>query len=189
MTTAYLDPDDAALLEAVLQRPALLARLVALAPKPAPTPKRSTKTQALGDSPKQRAAFLRLSPERQAYIAQCETWRKAWKAWVYFGAEHPGPEPIDTTSPEALAQAARNAEYEDRVTEFERILSERWGGDIHARDEALRASASIMRHRYATDAEHAAAVQAHMDAASQRALAVARACAEQAAAKALAAAS
>ena len=174
MTTTYLDPDDAALLEAVLQRPALLARLVALAPKPAPAPKRSTKAQALGDTAKQRAAFLRLSPERQAYIAQCETWRKAWKAWVYFGAAHPGPEPIDTTSPEALAQAARDAEYEERVTEFERILSERWGGDIHARDEALRASASIMRHRYATDAEHAAAVQAHMDAASQRALAAAR---------------
>ena len=173
MTDTYLDPDDAALLEAVLQRPALLARLVALAPKPAPAPKR-TKAQALGDTPKQRAAFLRLSPERQEYIAKCETWRKAWKAWVYFGAAHPGPEPIDTTSPEALAQAARDAEYEERVTEFERILSERWGGDIHARDEALRASASIMRHRYATDAEHAAAVQAHMDAASQRALAAAR---------------
>jgi hypothetical protein len=184
MSDIYLDPDDAALLEAVLQRPALLARLVALAPKPAPAPKRTGKAQALGDSPKQRAAWLRLSPDRQAHLVQWESWRKAWKAARYAGAADPGPEPIDTTSQEALAQVARDAEHEARVTEFERILNERWGGSLYARDAALRESANIMRSRYKTDTEHAAAVQAFMDAASQRALAEARQRAAAAEAKA-----
>jgi colicin import membrane protein len=184
MTDTYLDPDDTALLEAVLQRPALLARLASLAPKPAPAAKRASKAQALGDSPKQRAAWLRLSPDRQAYLAQWESWRKAWKAARYAGGAEPGPEPFDTTSPEALAQAARDAEYEARVTEFERILNERWGGSLYARDAALRKSANILRSRYKTDAEHAAAVQAHMDAASVVALAEAAKRAAKAEAKA-----
>ncbi len=186
MSDTYLDPDDAALLEAVLQRPALLARLAALAPKPAPAPKRASKAQALGDTPKQRAAWLRLSPGRQAYLVQWESWRKAWKAARYAGGAEPGPEPFDTTSQEALAQAARDAEYEARVTEFERILNERWGGSLYARDAALRKSANILRSRYKTDAKHAAAVQAFMDAASQRALADARQRAAAAEAKAAA---
>jgi len=186
MADTYLDPDDAALLEAVMRRPALLARLAALAPKPAPAPKRTGKAQALGDTPKQRAAWLRLSQDRQAYLVQWESWRKAWKAWHYAGAADPGPEPFDTTSQEALAQAARDIEHEARVAEFERILNERWGGSLYARDAALRESANIMRHRYTTDAEHAAAVQAHMDAASQRALAEARQRVEKAEAKAAA---
>jgi hypothetical protein len=184
MTDTYLDPDDTALLEAVLQRPALLARLVSLAPKPAPAAKRASKAQALGDSPKQRAAFLRLSPERQAYLVQWESWRKAWKAARYGGGADPGPEPFDTTSQEALAQVTRNDEYESRVIEFERILNERWGGSLDARDAALLESARIMRHRYTSDAEHAAAVQAHMDRASAEALAQAAKRAAEAEAKA-----
>jgi len=184
MPDTYLDPDDTALLEAVLQRPALLARLVAMAPKPAPVPKRASKAQALGDNPKQRAAWLRLSSDRQAYLVQWESWRKAWKAARYAGGAEPGPEPFDTTSDEALAQVTRDAEYEARVTEFERLLNERWGGSLYARDAALRESAFIFRSWYKTDAEHAAAVQAYMDAASQRALAEARQRAENAEAKA-----
>jgi len=183
MTDTYLGPDDTALLEAVLQRPALLARIAALAPKPAPAPKRA-KAQALGDSPKQRAAWLRLSPDRQAYLVRWETWRAGWKAARYGGGADPGPEPFDTTSPEALAQAARNAEYEERLAMFEKMLNERWGGSIYARDAALRESASILRHRFTSDAEHAAAVQAHMDAASREALAQAAKRAAEAEAKA-----
>lgn len=183
MTDTYLDPDDAALLEAVLQRPALLARIAALAPKPAPAPKR-TKAQALGDTPKQRAAWLRLSPDRQAYLVQWETWRAGWKAARYGGGADPGPEPFDTTSEEALAQAARNDEYEERLAMFEKMLNERWGGSLAARDVALRESASILRHRFTSDAEHAAAVQAHMDAASAEALGQARQRAAEAAANA-----
>lgn len=183
MSDTYLDPHDTALLEAVLQRPALLARIAALAPKPAPAPKRA-KVQALGDSPKQRAAWLRLSPDRQAYLVRWETWRAGWKAARYGGGADPGPEPFDTTSPEALAQAARNAEYEERLAMFEKMLNERWGGSIYARDVALRESASILRHRFTSDAEHAAAVQAHMDAASREALAQARQRAAEAEAKA-----
>jgi colicin import membrane protein len=184
MVDTYLDPDDAALLEAVLQRPALLARPVALAPKPAPSAKRAIKAQALGDTPKQRAAWLRLSSDRQAYLVQWESWRKAWKAARYAGGAEPGPEPIDTTSQEALAQVTRNAEHEARVAEFERIMNERWGGSLYARDEALRDSANILRSRYKTDAEHAAAVQAFMDAASVEALAQAAKRAADAEAKA-----
>ena len=183
MSDTYLDPDDTALLEAVLQRPALLARIAALAPKPAPAPKR-TKAQALGDSPKQRAAWLRLSPYRQAYLVRWETWRAGWKAARYGGGADPGPEPIDTTSPEALAQVARDAENEARVAEFEKMLADRWGGSLDAREAALRKSASILRSRFKTDAEHAAAVQAHMDAASREALAQARQRAAEAEAKA-----
>ena len=184
MTEIHLDPDDTALLEAVLQRPALLARLVSLAPKPAPAAKRAGKAQALGDSPKQRAAWLRLSPDRQAYLVHWESWRKAWKAARYAGGSDPGPEPFDTTSQEALAQAARDAEYEARVTEFERVLNERWGGSIAARDAALLESAGIKRHRYTSDADHAAAVRAHMDKASAEALAQAAERAAEAEAKA-----
>jgi hypothetical protein len=184
MTDTYLDPDDAALLEAVLQRPALLARIATLAPKPAPAPKRASKAQALGDSPKQRAAWLRLSPDRQAYVAATEAWHSAWRQWMYFGGADPGPYPTDTTSPEARGAAQREADYEARLAEFERILAERWGGSIAARDVALRESASILRHRFASDAEHAAAVQAHMDKASAEALAQAAKRAAEAEAKA-----
>ena len=183
MFDIYLDPDDTALLEAVLQRPALLARIAALAPKPAPAPKRA-KVVALGDSPKQRAAFLRLSPERQAFVAATDAWHIAWRQWRHFNGADPGPYPTDTTSPEALAQAARDADYEARLIEFERILAERWGGSIYARDAALRDSASIKRDRFKTDAEHAAAVQAHMDKASAEALAHAAKRAAEAEAKA-----
>lgn len=188
MTDTYLDPDDAALLEAVLQRPALLARLAALAPKPAPAPKRASKAQALGDTPKQRAAWLRLSPERQAFVSATDAWHKGWLQWRHFGGVDPGPYPVDTTSPEAMAQAARDAEYEARVTEFERVLNDRWGGSIAARDDALKESGFILRSRYANDADHAAAVQAHMDAASAEALAQAAKRAADAEAKAKAAA-
>ena len=175
MIDTYLDPDDTALLEAVLLRPALVARIAALAPKPAPAPApKRAKVQALGDTPKQRAAWLRLSPDRQAYLVRWETWRAGWKAARYGGGADPGPEPADTTSPEALAQAARNDEYEERLAMFEKMLNERWGGSIYARDAALRESASILRHRFKTDAEHAAAVQAHMDTASAEAWARAR---------------
>ena len=169
MSDTYLDPDDAALLEAVLQRPALVARIAALAPKPAPASKRA-KAQALGDTPKQRAAFLRLSPERQAFVAATDAWHNAWRQWRHFGGVDPGPYPTDTASQEALGAAQREADYESRVAEFERILAERWGGSLAARDVALRESASILRHRFKTDAEHASAVQAHMDAASAEAL-------------------
>lgn len=86
----------------------------------------------------------------------------------------PGPYPTDTTSPEALAQPARNADYEARLIESERILAERWGGSLAARDAALEESASIERRMYATDADHAAAVNAHMDKCSAVALALAR---------------
>ena len=91
MSDTYLDPDDTALLEAVLLRPALVARIAALAPKPAPASKR-TKAQALGDSPKQRAAWLRLSPDRQAYLVRWETWRTGWKAARYGDGADPGPD-------------------------------------------------------------------------------------------------
>jgi len=184
MTDTYLDPDDAALLEAVLRRPALLARLVAMAPKPAPVAKRATKAQTLGDSPKQRAAWLRLSPEKQAHVIAYEAWYKAWRQMMYFNGPDCGPEPRDTTSPEALAQVTRNAEHEARVTEFERILNERWGGSLYARDAALKESANILRSRYKTADEHAAAVQAFMDAASVEALAQAAKRAEKVEAKA-----
>jgi hypothetical protein len=183
MSDTYLDPDDTTLLEAVLRRPGLLARIAALAPKPAPAPKRA-KAQALGDTPKQRAAWLRLSPDRQAYLVRWETWRAGWKAARYGGGADPGPEPFDTTSPEALSQAARDAEYEARVAEFEKMLADRWGGSIGARDAALKGSASIMRSRYKSDADHAAAVQAHMNAASAETLAQARQRAAEAEAKA-----
>ena len=183
MIDTYLDPDDTALLEAVLMRPALMARIAALTPKPAPAPKRA-KAQALGDSLKQRAAWLRLSPDRQAYLVRWETWRAGWKAARYGGGADPGPEPVDTTSPEALAQAARNDEYEERLAMFEKMLNERWGGSLAARDAALRKSASIKRHQFATDADHAAAVQAHMDKASAEALAQAAKRAAEAEAKA-----
>lgn len=173
MSDTYLDPDDAALLEAVLLRPALVARIAALAPKPAPAPKRA-KAAGLGDTPKQRAAFLRLSPERQVFVAATDAWHKAWLQWRHFGGEDPGAYPTDTASPEALAQAAREADYEARIVEFERMLAERWGGSTAARDAALRESASILRHRFTSDAEHAAAVQAHMDKCSAEALALAR---------------
>ena len=173
MSDTYLDPDDAALLEAVLQRPALVARIAALAPKPAPASKRA-KVQALGDSPKQRAAWLRLSPDRQAFVAVTDAWHNAWRQWRHFGGADPGPYPTDTTSPEARGAAQREAEYEARIVEFEKMLNERWGGSLAARDVALSESASILRHRFKTDADHAAAVQAHMDKASAEALAQAR---------------
>lgn len=183
MSDTYFDPDDTALLEAVLQRPALVARIAALAPKPAPVPKRP-KVVALGDSAKQRAAFLRLSLERQAFVAATDAWRIAWRQWHHFGGADPGPYPIDTTSPEALGAAQRDADYEARVVEFERMVEERWGGSIGARNAALRESASILRHHFASDAEHAAAVQAHMDKASAEALMQARDRAADAEAKA-----
>jgi hypothetical protein len=185
MIDTYLDPDDTALLEAVLLRPALLARIAALAPKPAPAPApKRAKAQALGDSPKQRAAWLRLSPDRRSYLARWETWRAGWKAARYGGGADPGPEPFDTTSPEAIAQAARNAEYEERLAMFEKMLTERWGGSLGARDAALRDSASILRRHFASDADHAATVQAHMDRASAEALAHAAKRAAEAEAKA-----
>ena len=183
MSDTYLDPDDTALLEAVLQRPALAARIAALAPKPAPAPKRA-KVQALGDSPKQRAAWLRLSPDRQAYLVRWETWRAGWQAARYGGGADPGPEPFDTTSEEALAQAARNDEYEERLAMFEKMLNERWGGSLAARDAALMESTSILRRHFASDADHAATVQAHMDRCSAAALALARQRAAEAEAKA-----
>lgn len=165
-----LTPDDAALLDAVLSRPALVARIAALTSKTAaPAPKRA-KVVARGDTPKQRAAWLRLSPERQEYLVQWETWRARWKAARYAGGPDPGPEPFDTTSQEAVAQITRNAEYEARVVIFERMLAERWGGDIFAREKALKASAQIMPYQFASHAEHMAAVQAHMDKASAMAL-------------------
>jgi colicin import membrane protein len=187
MTDTYLDPDDAALLEAVLQRPALLARIVSLAPKPAPASKRA-KVTGIGDSPKQRAAFLRLSPERQAFVSATDAWHKGWMQWRHFGGVDPGPYPTDTTSPEARGAAQREADYEARMVDFERMLAERWGGSIAARDAALKKSGFILRSRYANDAEHAAAVQAHMDAASAEALAQAAKRAADAEAKAKAAA-
>jgi hypothetical protein len=160
-------PDDT-LLEAILARPHLVARIVALHAPPAPprVKPRGSKLPALGATAKQRAAFLRLSPERQAHVTAWEAWRAAWKLWHYFGAAHPGPEPIDTTSPEAIDMARRIADLDAMQLDAEYRLSVRWGGDIVARDIALRESQKIFRSRYASDEDHAAAVRAFLDAES-----------------------
>lgn len=169
--------DDETLLEAILARPHLVARIVALhAPPAAPRVKpRGSKVPVLGDNAKQRKAFLRLSPERQAFVVAAEEWRKAWKQWRYFGVAHPGPDPVDTTSPEALAMAERNRQWKEYVTEHEAILVARWGGDaayaVRARDDANRNAPG--RFSYSSDEAHAEAVRAFMDEASAKSRALA----------------
>ncbi|MCA3186967.1 MAG: hypothetical protein INH13_25780 [Cupriavidus sp.] len=154
---------DDELVAAILARPDLCARVVA-AHKP-----KKAKPPALGASPKQKAAFLRLSSARQEYIAAWENWRRGWKQWRYFGAAYPGPEPIDTESPEALAQAARMAGLNRVSEEAAARLIARWGGDLNYAVKR-RDSANLAAPRRAsfsgTDAEHAVAVQKFLDSAS-----------------------
>jgi hypothetical protein len=82
--------------------------------EPAPAPKRQPAAKVpsarpLGDTPKQRAAFAALSPERQQHVRAMAAWREAWRAWRYFDGAEPGPAPVDTSSPEAIALIAREA--------------------------------------------------------------------------------
>jgi len=172
------DLTDDFLIEAVMARPDLVQRIMAAA-GPSPTkPKRASKPKGpiLGDTAKQRAAFGRLTPERQEYLLTWEEWRRAWKRWHYSGAAHPGPEPVDTTSPEALAQSARAAELDRMTTEAEARLIARWGGDVAyamaRRDEANRNAP--YRSRFYSDQDHAEAVRKYLDEASAKARAAAQ---------------
>jgi hypothetical protein len=150
---------DEELLTAILAKPHLCARVVA-ASKP-------KKPWALGDNPKQRAAFLRLSPERQEYITRCDTWRKAWRLWHYFGASNPGPYPVDIDSPEAKAVSARLAELDRMQAESIARLIARWGGDMEARDRAIQDSPR--RSDFHSDEAHHAAVVRFMNEESAKA--------------------
>jgi hypothetical protein len=150
---------DEELLTAILAKPHLCARIVA-ACKP-------KKPWALGDNPKQRAAFLRLSPERQQYITRCDTWRKAWRLWHYFGASNPGPYPVDIDSPEAKAVSARLAELDRMQAESVARLVARWGGDMEARDRAIQDSPK--RSGFRSDEAHHAAVVRFMNEESAKA--------------------
>jgi hypothetical protein len=62
--------------------------------------------------------------------------------------------------------ARRIADLDAMQLDAEYRLSVRWGGDIVARDIALRESQKIFRSRYASDEDHAAAVRAFLDAES-----------------------
>ena len=155
----YMQPvsnSSDALFAAIMADPSLVARVIA-ATKAAKKPK----VVLLGNTPKQRAAFGRLSSERQAYLAAWEAWRGEWRQFRYFGAANPGPEPVDTVSQEALAVADRLAELDRMTAEAEARLLARWGGDMIARDEA---NASAPTKLYSeSEAEHVARVRAHMD--------------------------
>lgn len=168
----YMQPvsnSSDAFFAAVMADPSLVARVIA-ATKAAKKPK----VVFLGNTPKQRAAFGRLSPERQAYLAAWELWRNEWRQWRYFGAANPGPEPVDMVSQEAFAVAGRLAELDRMTQEAEARLMERWGGDMIARDEA-NASAPT-KHWGESEAAHMARVREHLD----NAAAAARAKANQA---------
>ena len=145
-----------ALFDAVMADPSLVARVIA-ATKAAKRPK----AILLGNTPKQRAAFGRLSPERQAYLAAWELWRNEWRQWRYFGAANPGPEPVDTVSAEAIAVSARISELNRMTSEAEARLLERWGGDMVARDEA-NASAPT-KYFGESEAAYMARVREHLD--------------------------
>lgn len=145
------------LLEALKARPDVLALLT----KPKP------RKASFGDTPKQKAAFNRLSPERQSYILDCDKWRAAWRQWRYFTGAAPGPYPIDTQSMEAKAMIQRQADMEAMRLDAEERLLRRWGGDAEARDKALEKAPK--RYEYRSDDEHHAAVIAFMNEASAKA--------------------
>ena len=146
---------DDDLLQVIMSRPGLLAQVVNMVKAKKP------KVETFGNTPKQKAAFARLSPERQQYIKACDAWRSAWRAWHYFGGAHPGAEPVDTVSVEALAVADRLAELDRMAADAEARLMARWGGDMIARDEA---NASAPTKLYSeSEAEHAARVREHLD--------------------------
>ncbi|MFN8993052.1 MAG: hypothetical protein ACK5X3_05220 [Pseudomonadota bacterium] len=146
---------DDDLLQTIMSRPGLLAQVANMVKAKKP------KIETFGNTPKQKAAFARLSPERQQYIKACDAWRSAWRAWRYFGGAHPGAEPVDMVSVEALAWVNKLAELDRMTADAEARLMARWGGDVIARDEA-NATAPI-KHYGESEAEHAARVREHLN--------------------------
>jgi len=119
-------------------------------------------------SPKHRTAWNRLSTERRAHWSAWHAWREAWRAWRYAGGADPGPAPMDGTSPEALALAERAKG--DAAREAERLAAEaahlaHWGGDLEARDAAVKSAPRGDMN----DPAHVAVVHAHMAAAAEEA--------------------
>jgi hypothetical protein len=147
--------------EVPADHPAAIAHVAAKAPrKPSDAP--------IGTTARQRTAFRALSDELRAHLRAWDAWHSAWRAHRYHGGPNPGPEPVDTTSPEARARAERAARYEAAAAERaaqDAAHLEYWGGDLAARDKAVRSAPKGDM----ADPAHVAKVKAHMAAASKAA--------------------
>jgi hypothetical protein len=147
---------------------------VAVAADVAPAPvevvkaPRKSADAPIGTTSRQRRAFGSMSQEMRDHLRAWDAWHMAWRKHVYFGGPNPGPEPMDTTSPEARARAARAARYEAEAAErMKRDAAhlEYWGGDLAARDKAVRSAPKGDM----ADPAHVAKVKAHMAEASKAA--------------------
>jgi hypothetical protein len=138
---------------------------------PAPVtakPARKPADAPLGSTSRQRRAFGAMSQEMRDHLRAWDAWHMAWRAHCYFGGPNPGAEPVDNSSPEARERAARAARYEAEAPErMKRDAAhlEYWGGDLAARDKAVRSAPKGDM----ADAAHVAKVKAHMAAASEAA--------------------
>jgi hypothetical protein len=141
---------------------------VAPAPVEVVKPPRKSADAPIGTTSRQRRAFGSMSQEMRDHLRAWDAWHMAWRKHVYFGGPNPGPEPMDTTSPEARARAARAARYEAEAAErMKRDAAhlEYWGGDLAARDKAVRSAPKGDM----ADPAHVAKVKAHMAEASKAA--------------------
>ena len=135
---------------------------------PPAKPARKPAAPAIGATSRQRRAFGALSEALREHLRAWDAWHAAWRQHRYCGGPNPGPEPIDTTSPEARERAARALRYEASAEERAKRDAahlEYWGGDLAARDKAIRSAPKGDM----ADPAHVAKVKAHMAEASKAA--------------------
>jgi hypothetical protein len=141
---------------------------VAPAPVEVVKPARKSSDAPIGSTSRQRRAFGAMSQEMREHLRAWDAWHMAWRRHVYFSGPNPGAEPVDTSSPEARERAARAARYEAEAPErMKRDAAhlEYWGGDLAARDKAVRSAPKGDM----ADPAHVAKVKAHMAEASKAA--------------------